>query len=471
MPPKPLRPVPIALLVAGAFFMELLDGTIIATALPQMAASFRTNPIDLNIGMTAYMLAVAVFLPASGWVADRFGSRTVFATAIVVFSVASILCGLSGGLETFTAARILQGMGGAMMVPVGRLAVLNHTPKTELMRSIAYITWPSLAAPIIGPPLGGFIATYASWHWIFFLNVPIGVAGVVLALALLPDHKSPEQKPLDGLGFALTAPALFGLMYGFDLVGRPGSTLQTTLLFLVGGSIAAAAAVRHARRHPHPLLDLSVLKVPTYAVTTWGGSMFRIAIGAAPFLLPLLFQIGFGRNAFVSGLLVLSLFAGNVAMKPLTTRILRRFGFRRVLIANGLALGVSIAACAFFSASTPTIPIVIVLFASGMSRSLQFTALNTLAFADIPKSQMSGANTLASMVQQLNAGLGIAGGALALRLALLFGLRSGEGLVSDDFRVAFVVVGGVACLGVLHCLKLSPTAAAEVSGHSESSSR
>jgi EmrB/QacA subfamily drug resistance transporter len=464
MLPRDRRPVAIALLVAGAFFMENLDGTVIATAMPQMARSFGASPVDLNIGMTAYLLALAVFIPMSGWLADRFGARPVFASAIGLFTASSVLCGLSNGLWAFTAARILQGLGGAMMVPVGRLVVLRTTAKEDLLRSIAYITWPGLAAPILGPPVGGFITTYASWRWIFLLNVPLGFLGVVLALWLIPSSRSSQKRPFDWIGFMLTSAACVTLMSGLDLIGRHQINWLTTGLLLVCSLAIAAFAVSHVRRHPHPLIDLSSLRVPTFAVTIWGGSLFRIAIGATPFLLPLMFQTGFGMNAFTSGLLVLAVFAGNLLMKPATTPVLRRFGFRTVLIANGLLAAVTILACALFTSSTPKAIIVAVLFAGGLFRSMQFTSLNTLGFADIHRSHLSDASTLSSMVQQMTIGMGIAVGAIVLRLAGALHSTNANLLAADDFRIAFLLVGVIALVSVIDSFSLPSNAGAEVSG-------
>jgi EmrB/QacA subfamily drug resistance transporter len=459
------RPLVIALLVAGAFFMENLDGTVIATAMPQMARSFGASPVDLNIGMTAYLLALAVFIPISGWLADRFGARSVFGGAIGLFTASSVLCGLSNGLWEFTAARILQGLGGAMMVPVGRLVVLRTTAKQDLLRSIAYITWPGLAAPILGPPVGGFITTYASWRWIFLLNVPLGLLGVVLAHRLIPNSRSSQKSPFDWIGFILTSAACVSLMYGLDLIGRHEINWLTTGLLLVCSLAIGVSAVWHVRRHPHPLIDLSSLRVPTFAVTIWGGSLFRIAIGATPFLLPLMFQTGFGMDAFSSGLLVLAVFAGNLLMKPATTPVLRRFGFRTALIANGLLVAVTIFACALFTPSTPKAIIVAVLFAGGLFRSMQFTSLNTVGFADIRKSQLSGASTLSSMIQQMTIGMGIAVGAIALRLAGALHSTNAGSLTAGDFRIAFALVGVIALLAVIDSFSLASNAGAEVSGH------
>jgi EmrB/QacA subfamily drug resistance transporter len=458
--PKSLsRGSAVAFLVAGAIFMENLDGTVIVTALPQMAKSFHVQPLDLNIGVSAYLLTLAALIPVSGWIADRFGIRSVFAAAIVIFTAASILCGLCQSLTSFTLARILQGVGGAMMVPVGRLAVLRTTEKHELISAIATITWPGLAAPILGPPLGGFISTYATWHWIFFLNGPLGIAALLVALRLLPRGREQGARPFDGIGFILTGAACFALIYGLELVSRE----QASRIF-VGAVLLCTAgiwlvATFHARRHSHPLLDLRALKIRSYAVTIWGGSLFRIAISSIPFLLPLLFQIGFGLNAFTSGLLVLSVFAGNMVMKPCTTPILRRFPFRTTLIVNGCANAIVIFACALLIPSTPVSLIVALLFASGLTRSMQYSALNTLAFAEVPESWMTVANTLFNMTQQLSMAMGIAMGAVALRIAGLWGPRTASGTIPvGHFHTAFLIVGAIALMATLDVVRLDPSA-------------
>ncbi|MGA2043251.1 MAG: MFS transporter [Roseiarcus sp.] len=452
----------IALLVAGAFFMENLDGAVIVTALPQMAASFGVHPVDLSIGVSSYVLTLAILIPASGWVADRFGARPVFAVAIAVFTLASILCGFCESLPAFTIARILQGAGGAMMVPVGRLTVLRTTEKHDLMNAIATITWPGLAAPILGPPLGGFITTYASWRWIFLLNVPLGLVALVLALRLIPKRKPEETRPFDWIGFLLIGVGCFVFMLGLDLVGREATSWSVAGFSLIGGLAIGVIAALHAKRRAHPLVDFGALNVPSYAVTIWGGSLFRIAIGSIPFLLPLLFQLGFGLDAFASGLLVLALFAGNLLIKPFTTPILRRFSFRRVLIVNGLLNAAGIFACALLAPSTPAVVIVGLLFVSGMTRSMQFTALGALAFADIPADMMNGANTLFNVAQQLAMGMGIALGAVALRIARLVDASAAGAIPIASFRIAFVIVGAIALVGVIDAWGLHPNAGDEV---------
>ncbi|HTD43756.1 MAG TPA: MFS transporter [Bryobacteraceae bacterium] len=465
VPASTHRSVFVALLVAGAFFMENLDGTVIATALPQMAASFGVSPVDLNLGMTAYMLTLAVFIPVSGWVADRLGARTVFSGAIALFTFASILCGISNGLWEFTAARILQGIGGAMMVPVGRLVVLRITEKKDLMRSIAYITWPGLMAPVIGPPVGGFITTYSSWRWIFFLNVPLGVAGIILATLWITNEHENAARPFDWLGFALAGSACTSFMYSLELLGRQSAHWSTIGLFFAYGVLGGWMAVRHMRRTPHPLIEFATLKVRTFAIVIWGGSLFRIAISVSPFLLPLMFQVPFGMSAFQSGLLVLAMFAGNLSMKTITTPVLRRFGFRSVLIYNGLITGLLILSFSFLAPQTPRPLIVAVLFMHGLSRSMQFTCLATLAFVDIPKSLMSSATSFISVVTQLGMGMGVAVGAVALRLsAWIHSERTGVPTLTD-FHVAFALVSMIAVIAVIDCFGLERNAGAEVSGH------
>jgi EmrB/QacA subfamily drug resistance transporter len=461
---KPLRQsVVIALLVAGALFMEQLDGTVIATALPQMAQSFEVAAVDLNIGMSAYLLTVAVFIPASGWVTDRFGARTVFASAIVTFTLSSVLCAASGTLWEFTGARVLQGIGGAMMVPVGRLIVLRNTEKQHFVRMIAYLTWPALTAPVVGPPLGGLITTVSSWHWIFLLNVPLGVAGLGLALILIPNSRGESKRRFDWSGFALTGLASFSLMYSLEAIGRGRLDWFVAAPLLCVGLGAGAYAVRHALRAVHPLLDLASFKVPSFAVTVGGGVLFRAAISAVPFLLPLMFQLAFGLSPLDSGLLLLAVFAGNLGMKPATNTVLGRFGFRRTLIWNGVLAIATVFACGLLTAATPTAIIVAVLFLNGLTRSMEFTTINALSFSDLDQARMSGANTLFSMLQQMGNALGVAGGAIMLRAATLTHPGDGE-VTTTDFHVAFWAIGLVGLAGVWHFRRLTGDVGAALRG-------
>ena len=455
----------ISILVATAFFMENLDGTVIATALPQMGKSFHVSPVDLNIGMTAYLLMLAVFIPISGWVADRIGARTVFVSAIAIFTVSSVLCGLSNGIVTFTGARVIQGIGGAMMVPVGRLVVLRTTEKHNLIDAITFITWPGLIAPVVGPPVGGFITTYASWHWIFFLNVPLGIIGIVLSSFLIPNLREDGVKPFDWLGFVLSASACVSFVYGMELVGRESAQWKPTAAYLIAGCVLGLFCVLHFRRAPAPLLSLALLKIKTFAISMMGGSLFRIAISVSPFLLPLMFQIGFGLNAFQSGLLMLGLFAGNLLMKTAVTPILRRFGFRTVVTTNGVLNAILMAGCALLFPQTPTILILLVLFVNGLSRSMQFTAVGTLAFADIAKPDMSNATSFFSMITQMSMGMGVAVGAIALRIAGSLDGNSAGAPTTKEFHIAFLLVALLSIVATLDCFLLAPDAGATVSGH------
>ncbi|MDR5750542.1 MULTISPECIES: MFS transporter [unclassified Caballeronia] len=455
----------IVALVAATFFMENLDGTIIATALPQMARSFGVHPADMSLGITSYLLTLAVFIPISGWAADRFGLRTVFGSAIAVFTAASVLCATTSTLHSFAAARVLQGIGGAMMVPVGRLAVLRATPKDGLMRAIAIITWPGLVAPVIGPPLGGFITTYSSWRWIFYLNLPLGLIGLFVALRYLDNTRENAGRRFDLPGFALCGLSCTTLLYAMELIGRNDTPWTQTSVLVAVGAVSGAAAWLHLRRAKEPVVELSALKVKTFAVAMGGGSLFRISISAVPFLLPLMFQVGFGMDAFASGLLTLAVFAGNLSMKLVTTPVMRRFGFRSVLIVNGTLAALSLAAMSLLSPSTPKSVIIVVLFLSGLARSLQFTALNTLSFADVPKAQMSGASALSSTLFQMTMGIGVAAGAIALRIAQWLHGHDSQSVTPADFSVAFLIVAVIGLVGIADLFGLARDAGAVVSGH------
>ena len=455
---------PAALLVAGAFFMEFLDGTVIATALPDMAKSFGVQAVDLNIGISAYLITLAVLIPASGWIADRFGARKVFAVALAIFTLASVFCGLSTTVDQFVAMRVLQGMGGALMVPVGRLAVLRTTPKHQLITAIATLTWPALVAPIIGPPLGGFITSYADWRWIFFINVPLGIVAIILALRIIPDLHDDERRPFDTPGFIATTIAMVSLVYAMESMGAKHSQGLLTLGLLVVGAVTLIYALRHFQRAQWPMIRLDAMQVPTFRVTMYGGSLFRASISAVPFLLPLMFQVGFGMDAFHSGLLVLAVFVGNLTIKPATTPLIRRLGFRKLLLVNGALNVLSLLACAFISPQTPVWLIMLILYLGGVFRSIQFTAVSTLAFADVPSAQMSYANTLFSTATQLAVGLGITLGAIGIRIGEKMGdLLNMASVPGISFRLAFVAIALICLVGMVDTLRLTKDAGSAVS--------
>lgn len=454
---------PLALLVAGAFFMEILDGTVIAPAAPHIAEDLGVGAVDINVAITGYLLTLAVLIPISGWLADRFGARRVFAAALVIFTLASAGCALATSLPMLTATRVLQGVGGALMVPVGRLVVLRTTPKRDLVRAIAFLTWPALVAPVIAPAVGGLLANYASWRWIFIINVPLGVAALVLALRIVPDVRAPRRDPLDWRGFLLTAGGAAALVVGLESVGaaRWGSAVTGLVL----AAVLLTAAVAYLLRARRPLLDLRVLRVATYRLTASGGSVYRMVITAIPFLLPLLFQLGFGWSAAQAGLVVIALFVGNVGIKPATTPLMRRFGIRTLVLFSVAASAACLVGMAFLTEHTPLPVVLLLLLASGIVRSTGFTAYNSVAYADVDAGRMTGANTLMSTLQELGAGLGVAVGALFVRLGDPVGELTGlSDAPATPYRVAFVLLVLVLLVPAAGALRLHRTAGDDVTG-------
>lgn len=445
--------------------METLDSTIVTTALPAIAHSLGEPTLNLTASITVYLVAMAVFVPTAGWASDRFGARNLFAAAIAVFTLASLLCGLSPSFWALIAARLLQGTAAAFMSPVGRLVVLRETPKQQIINAIGLIVWPGLIGPVIGPPLGGFITTYASWRWIFLINIPLGLLGVFLVLRFVPKHAKGARTRFDAMGFALTAVALATLIHGLSLVAERGGGMMAGAMFVAVGLACGVAAVWHALHTRTPMLDLAAVSIPTFALSTVSAGMVaRIAISMTPFLLPLMFQIGFGASPFEAGLMLLVYMAGNLAMKSITTPILRRFGFRDVIRVNGTLCVASLVACALLSPLV-TVPVVYgVLFAAGMTRSMHFTSVATLAFADIPEHVRPGASTLATMAQQVAGTLGVAVAALALGLFQTY--RAGAQLALGDFQDALFVAAGLMAVAVLWLLRLPRDAGAELSRRS-----
>ena len=443
--------------------MENMDSTVITTSLPAIAADIGENPLALKLALTSYLVSLAVFIPISGWVADRYGSRTVFSVAIIVFVGGSLLCALSASLPAFIAARFVQGIGGAMMVPVGRLVLLRAVPKQEYVSALNYLTIPALAGPVVGPALGGAITLYFHWRWIFIINVPIGVLGLVLVQRHIPNLIEESVPPFDWRGFVLCGMGLSVLMLGISSLGGHLLPASVTIASIAGGAAILLVYVAHARRTAHPSLDLRMFRVPTFFNGVGAGSLFRIGVGATPFLLPLLMQLGFGLNPLQSGLLTCATAAGAMFMKTLTVRILRRWGFRRVLTSNALLAAASVAVCALFTVSTPHVVIIAVLLVSGCLRSLQFTALQALSFADSTPANMSQATSIASMRQRLAQSLGIAVGAYALELSSV--AQRHASIVASDFPPAFVAVAVIAAASVFFHRRLPRAAGTEVSGH------
>jgi EmrB/QacA subfamily drug resistance transporter len=457
MPARILLP----LIVACALFMENLDSTVLSTALPAIARDFGESPIQLKLALTSYLLSLAIFIPASGWFADRFGARAIFRLAILVFTVGSILCGLSTSIPEIVGARIVQGLGGAMMVPVGRLIILRSVSKAELVGSLAWLTVPALVGPVVGPPLGGFITTYFDWRWIFWINVPIGVLGIVLATLYIPNIREETNPRFDTFGFILSAVGLAAFMTGSTSLGLDLFPVPLVLALFLGGAALLALYVLHSRRRPDPILDLSLLAIPTFRLSMIGALLFRFGIGATPFLLPLLLQVGFGMTPFQSGTITFASAIGAIAMKFVAPPLLRRHGFRTILIVNTLIAGVAVALPAAFTPATPVSLMTGLLLVSGFFRSLQFTSVNALVFADVPAVRMSRATTLTSVAQQLSISLGISIGAIALELTVQ---ASGGTMTAASFAPAFIVVAVLSTLAVVPFLALERTAGDEMSG-------
>jgi EmrB/QacA subfamily drug resistance transporter len=448
----------LALLVAGAYFMEILDATVIAPAAPHIAADLGVPAVAVNVAITAYVLTLAVLIPISGWLTERFGARRVFMSAIAIFTLASAGCAAAESLPMLVGTRILQGVGGAMMVPVGRLVVIRTTAKTDLVKAIAYLTWPALVAPLLAPALGGVLSTYASWRLIFLINLPLGLAAFVLARRLVPDVRAEDAGRLDWRGFLLAALGLAALVVGMEGVGDPHPDWAVALCALVLAALALAFTIVYLLRTDRPLVQLRDLHIPTYRVTALGGSVFRAVITAIPFLLPLFFQLGFGWNAAHAGLVVIALFAGNIGIKPATTPLMRRFGIRAVMLGAVIASAVCLVGIAFLRDTTPLAIILILLVLSGTFRSIGFTTYNTVAFADVPGDRMTSANTLMSAVQELGAGLGVAVGALLVRL--------GGALDAQPYRFAFIVLAVILVAPAVEAVALPREAGNVVAGRS-----
>jgi len=432
----------VTLIVAVALFMQNLDGTVLSTAIPTMARDFAISPVDLKLALTAYLLALAIFIPASGWVADRFGARNVFCLAMIVFAAGSIACALSQSLAQIVAARVLQGMGGAMMVPVGRLVVLRAVPRSELVSAMSLLSIPALMGPIMGPPVGGLLTTYVSWHWIFWINIPIAAMGVVLAIMFIPDLRAASPPSFDVIGFGLIGPGLSAFLAGLSLLGVEGVDMRVIVATILAGVALIAAYVRYALRRGDALIDLRLLAIPTFFVGIVGGFLFRIGVGATPFMLPLFVQEGLGYAAVQSGLITFISGAGALTMKAIAPRLLQRYGFRRVLVFNGMVACLLVSAPALFAFWAPVGFMLAVLFVGGLTRSLEFTCISSIIFADISEDQLSRASSFAATVQELSGTVGIAIAALVLQ----FGQRidGADTLNSNHFVACFLVIGMLA---------------------------
>nr|WP_092424363.1 MFS transporter [Devosia crocina] len=450
------------LILAVALFMEQMDSTVIATSLPAIAADIGTDPIALKLALTAYFVALAIFIPLSGWMADRFGAKTIFRLAILVFMLGSLACSFAFSLESFVLSRFFQGIGSSMMTPVGRLLLVRSTPRTELVSAMAWLTVPALVAPVTGPLIGGFLTTYLSWHWIFWINIPIGVAGIILAGIFLdvPDQRTP--RPVDLPGFLIAAVAFSGTVFGLSVISLPALPILYGYMTIAVGVTAGILYLLHARHTPHPLLDPRLFRHKLFRSSVTGGSLFRIGVGAMPFLLPLMLQLGFGLNPFQSGAITFVSAIGAIMSKFLAERIFARFGFPRVLGFAAIFGGVLIAAQGFFTTETPVPVMMAVLLAGGVLRSVFFTGSNAIGYADISDEEASQATAIVAVCQQLSVAFGVAVAGAILELTSHL---TGGHLSLLNFQIAFFVVGGLSALASLIYLTLPRNAGADVSGH------
>jgi len=458
----------VPLIVATALFMETMDATVIATSLPAIAVDLGTDPLSLRLAVTSYLISLAVVIPASGWIADRFGARTIFRLAIGIFMLGSICCAFAPSLAIFVASRILQGIGGALMVPVGRMVLVRTVDRRELVNAMAWLTIPALIGPVTGPPLGGFITTYFSWHWIFFINIPIGLLGITLVSIYIENFKEEKREPFDLVGFILAGLGLVGLAFGFSVLGLSFISYEVIAGLLIGGAIFMTAYVFYARRHPSPILDLSLLKLPTFRANVVGGFLFRGGVGALPFILPLMLQIGFHLTPFQSGLVTFSVALGAMQMKAIVPFVLRNFGFRNTLIWNGVITGLTLAACAAFTPATPYVVMVAVLLVHGLFRSLQFTAVNSIGYADVDPARITRATPLLAVAQQLSQSAGVALGATSVHFIVHANGHTTP--VASDFPPAFIIAALFSIASVLVFMRLSPDAGEELANRTPSSS-
>jgi EmrB/QacA subfamily drug resistance transporter len=444
---------PVALVVAAAFFMENLDATILSTATASVARDFGVQPAQLGIAVTGYLVAVAAFIPLGAWLAERWGARRVFLAAVVLFTLASLACALSPDLVALTTARVVQGAAGAMMVPIGRLIVLRSTEKSELIKAIAYLTWPALAAPVVAPLIGGLLTEHLGWEWVFLVNVPIGALLLVAAWRVVPSPEVGDRHPLDWPGLLLVVGAIVALVVAFELLGDQATVLLGALLVVVAVALGLAAG-RWFRRARHPLLDLEPFRVATFRVTNLSGSLYRAVVNGVPFVVPLLLQDGFGWSPVEAGLMLMWVFVGNLGVKPFTTPLMHRFRIVPIIVVATVGLAASFVAAAVVGPDTSPVLVAAILLVSGVFRSVGFTAYNTLQFADVPAAQIAPANAIASITGQLAVGLGVALTALTVRVADTVATAEGVGGAATGYQVALVVLAALALLSLPEGLRL-----------------
>lgn len=452
----------IALIVGAALFMETLDSTVLATALPTMARELGVSAPSLSIALTSYLISLAIFIPVSGRIADRFGARTVFRSAIIVFIAGSIACALAPNVTFLVAARFFQGMGGALMIPVGRLVLMRSVEKRDLIQATSWVLIPAVVGPIMGPPLGGLIVTYLDWRWIFYINVPIGILGIILVSIYIANTRGEVPEKTDFRGILLSSLSLGLLLFGFELTSHSGE-LPLALALLAVGAILGALYILHARRTADPILDLSLMRIPTFGTSVIAGAITRICQGAHPFLLPLMMQLGFGLSAVQSGLMTLATAVGAIVAKPVAPVLLRRYGFRDTLMINGFFASAGYALCGLFRPGWPMPVMFLIMVLAGFFMSLQFTGYNTIAYDEVAQDRMSSATSFYTTFQQLMLSMGICAGAAALQGAMVLGGHDRPQFL--DFTAAFWTVAVISLSATIWNRRFSHEAGTEISGH------
>jgi EmrB/QacA subfamily drug resistance transporter len=451
-------------LVAMALFMENLDATIVNVAVPTMAGGLRVDPLSLKAVLTSYTLSLAIFIPVSGWMADRFGTRRVFENAILLFLLGSIGCGLAPNVHVLVASRLLQGFGGAMMTPVGRVALVRSFPRSEMLRTMNFVVIPALLGPLLGPVTGGLIVHVTSWRMIFFVNIPIALAGLWFSRRYMPDYRDPEVPPLDKLGFFLLCGGIGLLSHALEVFGEHSHSSTTLLTMTAAALLLLGSYVVHARRATAPLLNLAFLKVRSFRVSVLGGFLTRLGFGGLPFLLPLLYQLGLGFPAWEAGLLTIPQALSAMGMKIVSRPLLRRFGHRSILLVNTLCLGFTMMAFTQVERGTPLMMILGLSLVQGFFSSLQFTAMNSLVYADIDDRDASGAGSIASMVQQLSLSFGVATASLVAGWFLNGIDRTNHGQVLHGLHEALFTIGIITTISSLVFLTLHRHDGNNVSG-------
>lgn len=423
-------------IAAMAFFMQALDATILNTALPAIAQSLNRSPLAMQSAIISYTLTVAMLIPVSGWLADRFGTRRIFMLAVSLFTLGSLACALSNSLGMLVAFRIVQGIGGAMMMPVARLALLRAYPRSELLPVLNFVTMPGLVGPILGPVLGGVLVTWASWHWIFLINIPIGIAGLFYARKYMPDFTTPRRR-FDMSGFLLFGLSLVLFSIGIELFGEKLVATWLALTIIFSSILIFYAYIRHARRHPSPLIALPIFRTRTFSVGIAGNIASRLGTGCVPFLMPLMLQVGFGYTALIAGCMIAPTAIGSILAKSTVTQVLRWFGYRKTLFGVTVIIGVMIAQFALQSPSMEIWLLILPLFILGMAMSTQFTAMNTITLADLTDENASSGNSVLAVTQQLSISLGVAVSAAVLRF--YEGFESANTI--EQFHYTFITMG------------------------------